>query len=149
MLKPYVFVACEKVIIAKDDVASVIGLFSKIILTVPSGTDIPANAITPKEWAVFSIWDTEPGDEQRKYILCTQFLYPDQSQVGDLNRYEVKTELDKRTQIIVQFNGMPIGQLGQYTVRSWIEEKGERVFGPIEFKIWVEVNWQQAAQRPH
>jgi hypothetical protein len=143
MLKPYVFVACEKVIIAKDEVASLIGLFSKIILTVPPGTDISANAVTPKEWAVFSIWEVEPGDEKREYILCTQILYPDQSPYGEINRHKIRIEPNKRTQVTLQFNGMPIGQMGLYSVRSWIEEKQEKVFGPLEFKIEVEMNRQE------
>ncbi len=149
MLKPYIFVGCEKVIVSKDDVASVIGLFSKIILTVPPGTDIPANAVTPREWAVFSIWDAEPGDEKREYILCTQILYPDQSPYGEINRHKLKIELNKRVQVVLQFNGMPIGQLGKYLVRSWIEEKQEKIFGPLEFNIEVETITQEVAQRPH
>jgi hypothetical protein len=36
MLKPYVVVVCEKVIIAKDEVASLIGLFNGLFF--PLGT---------------------------------------------------------------------------------------------------------------
>ena len=39
MLTPYVCVCCEKVIIAQDGVASLIGLFNKITVTV--STDAP------------------------------------------------------------------------------------------------------------
>ena len=83
MLKPYVCVACEKVILAKDNVASLIGLFSKIILTVPADTELPKNAVSPKEWAVFSIWDIDPGDEKKQYEM--QKVYPDyQYVIGDV-----------------------------------------------------------------
>src|SRR6266478_9928 len=148
MLKPYVYVACEKVIIAKDDVASLIGLFSKIILTVPPGVEIPLNAVTPKEWVVFSIWDTGPGDERRKYILCTQFLYPDKSQFGETAKAAINVEPNKRAQMLVQIPGFPIGQVGEYIVRSWIEENEQRVFGPIEFGIGLEIVRQEASQAP-
>src|SRR6266436_9855406 len=135
MLKPYVCVACEKVICAKDDVASLIGLFSKFIITVPPETEIPSNGVTPKEWAVFSSWDCEPGDEHLAFTLCTQFLYPDQTQYGDLNKHKLKVEPNKRVQAAVQLNGFPIGQLGEYKVRTWIEENDQTIFPPIEFGI--------------
>jgi hypothetical protein len=142
MLRPYVCVACEKVILAADNVASLISLFSKIIVTVPAETEIPKNAVTPKEWAVFSIWDTDPGDEQKEYMLCTQVLYPDQSQFGEVAKSRMKIELNKQTQMSIQAVGFPIGQVGHYTVRTWIEENTKIVHGPIEFKIEVKITKQ-------
>jgi hypothetical protein len=141
MLKPYVCVACEKVILAQDGVASLIALFSKIILTVSAGTEIPPNAVAPKEWAVFSIWDPEPGDERRSYFLCTQVLYPDESQFGAIVKSKVNVEVSKRSQMSMQVQGFPIGQTGEYKVRTWIEENEKRVSDPIQFGIEVVVNF--------
>jgi hypothetical protein len=148
MLKPYVCVACEKVIVAKDDVASLIGLFSKLIVTAPAGIEIPPNAATPKEWAVFSIWDPEPGDEHREYMLCTQILYPDKSQFGQITKARIKIEPNKRFQMTIQINGFPIGQIGKYTVRIWVEENQRTVFDPIEFGLELEIVRQETAQNP-
>lgn len=139
MLKPYVCVACERVIIAKDNVASLIALFSKIILNPPAGTEIPKNAVSPTQWAVFSIWDIEPGDEHRQYVLCTQVLYPDKTQFADTVKQNMVIEREKRSQMVVQFLGFPIGQIGEYTVLTWLEEGGHKVFGPIDFKLGVEL----------
>lgn len=148
MLRPYVCVACEKVIITKDDVPSLIGLFSKVILTVPAETDFPRNAVHPKEWAVFSIWDPGPGDEHRQYTLCMQFLYPDRSQFGEINKSPIKVVPNKRSQVVFQFNGFPIGQAGEYTVRTWIEQNQLRILDPIEFGLGLEIVRQNAAQTP-
>jgi hypothetical protein len=139
MLTPYVFVACEKAIIGKDDVASLIGLFSKITLNVPVGTEIPKEAVSPTNWVIFSIWNAEAGDEVKDYMLGTQILYPDKTQFADIPRNKVKIELGKRSQIIIQLNGFPVGQEGVYTVLSWVEENQQRVLGPIEFKLEVEI----------
>jgi hypothetical protein len=141
MLKPYVCVACEKVIVAQDGVASLIALFSKIILTVPAGTEIPPNAVAPKEWAVFSIWDPEPGDERRNYFLCTQILYPDESQFGQITRSKFNIEVNKRSQMTLQVQGFPIGQTGEYTILSWVEENEKKVSDPIQFGIEVIINF--------
>jgi hypothetical protein len=140
MLKPYVYVACEKVILDQQSagVASLIGLFSKIVGLVPPNTEIPPNAATPKDWTVFSIWDIEPGDEHKNYVLCTQILYPDQSQFGDVSKQPMPLQPNKRVQMIVRLNGFPIGQLGFYTVRTWLEEEDKKVSDPIEFKLELE-----------
>lgn len=139
ILKPYVCVACEKVIVAKDQVASLIGLFSKLIVPVPSSTnDIPKDAVAPISWVVFSTWDTETGDENRQYSLCTQIVYPDGSPFGEPMKHNIPVEAGKRAQMIVEIHGMPIGQAGNYTVRTWIEENRQKLGEPIEFKFGIE-----------
>jgi hypothetical protein len=139
MLKPYVCVACEKVLITPDGVASLISLFSKIIASVPAEVEIPKNGVVPREWAVFSAWDIDPGDELKEHFICTQILYPDQTQFGEIHRVKMNVEKGKRSQVAAQMNGFPIGQEGFHTVRVWIEEKQQRVVGPIEFKIQLEI----------
>ncbi len=142
MLKPYVCVACEKVVLGKDDVASLIGLFSKLMIEVPSGTEIPSNAVTPKEWCVFSIWDIDPGDELKELFLCTKILYPDGSQFANVVKTKMKMEPKRRVQNVVQVPGFPIGQMGDYTILTWIEENEKPVVEPIEFKIGLEAKAQ-------
>lgn len=144
MLKPYVCVACEKIILAQDGVASLIALFNKIILTVPAGTEIPRNAVTPKDWAVFSIWDPEPGDELRTYFLCTQILYPDGTQFAEIAKVKFNIEPSKRAQMNVQIQGFPIGQAGEYKIHTWIEENNKKISDPIQFGIEVIINFAAA-----
>jgi len=140
MLKPYVCVACEKVIIAKDSgTPSLIGLFGKMTITAPEETEIPKAAVAPKEWYVFSIWETEPGDEHREYVLCTRFLYPAKTQFGQVGNQRIPVDPGKRSQMVLQIQGFPIGQIGQYTVVTWVEEKEQLVVGPIEFKVEFEL----------
>lgn len=145
MLRPYVCVACEKVILAADSVASLINLFNRIAVVVANETEFPKNAVAPKEWAVFSIWDTEPGDELKDYTFCNQMFYPDQTQFGEVHRVKMNIELNKRSQVNLQFVGFPIGQAGQYTVRTWVEENQRVVIDPIEFKIELEITRQNQA----
>jgi hypothetical protein len=141
MLKPYVVAACERVLIDQQSngVASLISLFNKISGAVPANTAIPPNSVVPKEWSVFSLWDTEPGDEHKNYTLCTQVLYPDRTQFADVGKLRLNIEPNKRTQAIMRFLGFPVGQLGFYTVRTWIEEENKIVVDPIEFKLEVEL----------
>lgn len=140
MLKPYVCVACEKVILAKDDIPTLVSLFSKIVVqAIQNAPEIPASAVIPTQWAVFSMWDAEPGDELKEYMICTQMLYPDKSPFGSVARIKLNVEAKKRSQSVMQFNGFPVGQIGLYTINTWIEENQQKVFGPIEFKIDLEI----------
>ena len=146
MLSPYVCVVCEKVIFAKDDVASLINLFNKMVMAVPEeAPEIPKNAVAPKEWAVFSSWNTELGDELKEYFLCTQVLYPDKSQFGDVARLKMKIESGKRFQAGVQILGFPVGQVGTYSVSTWVEENQGIVVNPIEFTFEVEISRKKEA----
>ncbi len=141
MLKLYACVACEKVIIDQDGVASLIGLFNKFILTPQKDQEIPKNAV-----AVFSAWDTEPGDELKEHLFCLQIFYPDKSQFGEIFKNKMKVELNKRSQVKTMIPGFPVGQPGFYTVRNWIEESNKMVAGPIEFKMEVEILKQEPSQ---
>jgi|ERR1700722_13411583 hypothetical protein len=146
MLKPYVCVACEKIILTKENVASLINLFSKIIVAVPANSpDIPRNAVAPKEWAIFSSWDTELGDELKDYEFCTQIFYPDGTPFGEPGKVRIPIDPGKRAQVTVQIPAFPIGQTGLYTVKTWIEEGQTKVFGPLGFGIELAVIQQDRA----
>jgi hypothetical protein len=160
MLKPYICVACERVIIEQaiessppgsSGVPSLIGLFSKMIAftSFAAGSEIqriPHDAVIPKEWAVFSQWDHEPGDENKKYVICTQLYYPDKSPFGPTNKVPLKIEAKARSQNVIRITGFPIGQAGFYKVRTWIEEEDQEVVGPIEFEIELVVQKQEQLQ---
>jgi hypothetical protein len=147
MLKTYVCAVCEKVILAADNVASLISLFSKIIVTVPAEAEIPKNAVAPREWTVFCIFNTEPGDELKEYTHFVQIFYPDQSQFAETSKNKLKVELNKQAQAVVQIQGFPLGQVGKYTVRTWVEENQQQVVGPIDIQIELEII-RQAQKAP-
>lgn len=151
MLTPYICVACEKAIYEAAPApattgttgpATLVSLFSVINLTVLENADIPKNAVAPKEWAIFSSWNTEPGDEEKSYFLCTQILYPDLTTFGEIWKAPMLMQRGKRCQMKVQVPGFPIGQEGFYTVRTWIEENKQEVVAPIEFKLEVQIKKQ-------
>ncbi len=54
-------------------------------------------------------------------------------------------ERNKRAQVGSQMLGFPIGQVGFYTVRTWVEENQRVVVDPIEIKIELEIIKQKQA----
>jgi hypothetical protein len=147
MPTPYIFTACEKAIIGKDDVVSLIALFTKIIVNIPAGTEIPKNAVVPKDWAIFSMWTLEPGDESRDCMICTEIIYPDETPFFPIPKAKMVLEANKKSQVGIQVQGFPIGQEGFYTVRTWVEEGEKTIAGPIEFKLEVQINRQLPVQK--
>lgn len=142
MFKPYACVACEKVIIDRELIATLVSLFSKFIIEVPFDAEIPKNAIIPREWSVYSAWDADTGDENQANFLCTQVFYPDASPFGETAKNKMGVDVGKRSQINTQFQGFPIGQPGSYVVRTWVEQNEKNVSPIIEFKIDLEIKRQ-------
>lgn len=138
MLTPYIFVVCEKVIIDKNEVPSLIGVFNKITTLVQA--EIPNNAVAPKEWCIFTSWIIDPSDEGRKYAQRYRVLYPNREQFGDIGKIDLPTIPGRRhSQTIAGSQGLPIGQNGPYTVECWIEENGIKVGDTFSLQFEIEV----------
>jgi len=145
MPKLYVFAICEKVIIDTNGVPSVIGLFNKITAGRSADSpEIPANAVAPKEYAIFTSWDLEPADRGKEYNQFYEFFYPDGTQFGERANLRVKMGEGKRMNSTANSNALPIGQVGVYTARTWLEDDQKKIiFEPISLQFEVEVSTVQ------
>jgi hypothetical protein len=76
-------------------------------------------------------------------MFCTIMLFPDGTPFGQVTKAPVKIEKRGRAQVIVRVLGFPMGQVGFYTVRCWIEENEKIVSTPIEFKVEFEIIKQE------
>jgi len=154
MLKPFICAICEKVIFdqqiglppnpngPKLGPPSLIALFSKLYVTIPHGVVVgtpafPPNALAPRDWSIYTEWDTEPGDETRHYVLRAQVFYPDGATFGGCPDIPINVEPNSRSQAIVRIPAFPIGQSGTYIARVWVEENHIEVVKPIDLKIDV------------
>jgi hypothetical protein len=140
MPKLYVFVTCEKVIVGQDGKASLIDLFNELTTFISEDrlTSVPANAVTPKEWAVFTSWEREPQDDGKKYIQEIQVLNPDGTPFGETLSVPFTMPLEKtHHQIVSTFQGFPIGVQGMHSVRMLVKKDGDTVFGPSLIRISV------------
>ena len=138
MLKPYVFAVCEKVILDAQGTASLIALFNKVEAQLVSSADpLPANAVAPFPWAIFTSWEMEPDDAEKKFLQVFEILFPDGSTFQE-HRVEFVTPKGKtHHQIEARFTAFPIGQQGQYTVTMRLEQDGVKVFESPSIKINV------------
>lgn len=161
MLTPAICAICEKVIFDQQvgiprapnspgiGPASLIALFSKIYISItPGGPEIPPNAVAPREWVIYSAWDSEPGDEKRNYFLCARIFYPNGENFGPQARVPINVALGQRSQTIVRVPGFPIGQVGIYDIQVWLEEDTEKVGTPIDLKVELVIVKQESLKPP-
>jgi hypothetical protein len=134
----YAFVVCDKVILDQSGLASLISLFSIITAGLPTeSSEIPPNAVAPKEWAVFTSWDWEPGDEGKEYTHRTQILHPDGTLFLQIPDVRFIMQPGRKQQITSPVLAIPIGQRGMCKVRMWLEFGDVTVFEPRPIEIEI------------
>jgi len=132
---------CEKVIVDRDGMPSLIALFENLNISPSPGQEIaevPRETITFQQWTVFSEWwigadelDLEAADQ----IFEIQF--PDGSLApvrGKIPFVFGNPGIHRNHQTIV---GFPVGQEGTYTIRVWLEKDGKPIseIGTREMKV--------------
>lgn len=138
MPRLYAFIVCDKIIIDDAGTASLISLFDTVSANIPQGVTIPPNAVAPKEWAIFVAWDWRDEDEGREYTQLVELLYPDNSVFGKRNSVKFAMQRGKRHQIRAHSQGFPIGQVGSYAIKMWLEHNGAEIVPPQSIHINVQ-----------
>lgn len=129
MPRLYIFALCEKVITDKDGRTSLISLFNDISAQIlPTAPDIPPNAIAAKEWWAYASWEIEPGDIGKEYRQLIQLFYPKGEPFSAPVEVKFSPESGKtHQQVTVNGMGFPIGQVGLYTMKMWLEYGGSTI----------------------
>jgi hypothetical protein len=142
-----VFICCEKVVIDKNESASLICLFTDVKGEIPpEAPELPPNAAAPKEWAAFTMWNWEHADVG-EYIQWFEVLYPDGTPFLERRQVRVVKEENKpRSQVTINVQGIPVGRNGRYTVRVWLERDGIIVVQPHSVYLNVEFTRGVAVQ---
>src|SRR5947208_702300 len=125
-----VFAACRRVIIDEQDhAASLIGLLDAIKVTVPSGQEIPGDAIIPFEWAVYSWWRTRSDDAGKLFEQRVVLAAPD-----DTERLNMVQDIDvtaEKYRVSLAVSGFHVSMPGLYSLKLSVRQKDQD---------WVEVS---------
>ena len=123
---------CEKVIVDANGVPSLISLFSQFNVSVPTGEAVPENAVAPKEWAMFCLWDCSPEEAGREFSQIFEITMPNGNLFGEPRTIRFTPQHDKlRQNVIADAPAVPIGRTGQITVTTRVEVDGRVVVAPI------------------
>jgi hypothetical protein len=129
---------CEKVIIDNNGVASLISLFSQFNVGTVTGEEIPSNAVAPKEWALFCIWDHEPSEIGTEFTEVVEVRGPDGNLFAPPQSVKVVPQPGRlMSQVTVGFMAVPVGRAGPVTTTIRLEKGGIIVGGPTDFRFDV------------
>jgi hypothetical protein len=118
---------------------SLIAVFHDIGIKVPPSTDVPSNALLPKEWAIFSKWKAEKEEEATKhYTLQFAAYWPDGTALVE---QEIKSNplVEGGMAFIVRNTGFPIGQNGIVKVILSLMADGVPAHEPVVLDIGVKL----------
>jgi hypothetical protein len=128
-------IACERVIVDEQKNPSLIVLMERVEAQIPEGQQLPADVITPREWAVFTVWKKKDGEEPGHSRLFTEVVPP--AGVVRSMKTEVEFDFTDRTHKVIQkFVGIPVGTSGT----CWINVRLECATGATEtFSYPIEI----------
>ena len=130
--------ACEKLIVDKGGAHSLINVMSSIDIAISPmpGTpleQIPTNAVMPKEWWIFSMWEADATEVGQEFEQIYQVFWPN----GDkLLEGKLKFKPDEKAQYnSFTILGFPVGQQGRVKINTWVESKGSPITEPFTYSI--------------
>jgi hypothetical protein len=135
-MKLLILTPCNNVLQDPQFGSSLISVFHGINFQVPPDTEVPSNAVIPKEWAVFSKWRLEPDEYGKEYTSRIEIYWPDGAEFTKASVVAQQPTKDGMA-FINRMNGFPVGQDGEIRVLQFLESSGEVVYGPVETIIKV------------
>jgi hypothetical protein len=121
---------CEKVIVDRDGMPSLISLFENLHIAPAAGEgiiEIPRETITYREWAVFCEWEVNADEVGMTADQIFEMQFPDGTVApikGKIPFVFEKPGTHRNHQNII---GFPVGQEGAYTIRVWLEKDGKPI----------------------
>lgn len=131
--------ACDKVIVDKAGAHSLIAVMSNVDISVtpPLGisSPLPSNAILPREWWIFSMWEPQSDEVGQEFDQVVQVYLPNGDKLVEL---KVKFKPDERVQYnSCQVLGLPVGQEGKIKIMTWVEKDGTRTTDSFIYHLTV------------
>jgi hypothetical protein len=131
---------CEKVIVDRDGVPSLVSLFENLNIAPAAGqiVEVPKETITYQQWAVFSEWEISADELSLKAAdQIFEIQFPDGSIAplkGKIPFIFLNPGIHRNHQNIV---GFPVGQQGVYLIRVWLEKDGKPIseIGTRQMKV--------------
>lgn len=123
---------CERVIVDRDGMPSLIALFENLHITPSEGQGlaaVPKETVTFKSWAIFCEWEVT-SEEITKFNTVDQIF---EMEFPDGTTAPVKGKIPFVFQNAGTYRnhqnvfGFPVGQEGTYIIRVWLEKDGARV----------------------
>jgi hypothetical protein len=116
-----ILAACERVIIDRVGLPSLINIFQRMNVH-PVPERIPENAVSPISWAIFVLWQHTEDELNKEFIQNVQVVTPDGRIFTSTQTSFKITEADdlqSKNHIVVL--GLPVWSEGFMSVNVWLE----------------------------
>jgi len=141
------FAPCQLVIQDAELGHSLIAVFHEIKMQFPPGTEIPSNAVIPRDWAIFTKWEMSSDEEGKDYVSNTDIFWPDGSMFATFSLH-AKPPVATGMAFIVRLQGFPMGQAGLIRITNRVMNGEVLVAGPIERSIRIHREFNLLTHEP-
>jgi hypothetical protein len=121
MAKLTILAACEKVIVDRQGLPSLISIFQRI--NVPMQKEpFPENALVPFPWVIFALWQHTDDELNKDFIQHTEVITPDGKMFAKMQtKFKITEADDRQSKNHIVVNGIPVWAEGFITVNVWLE----------------------------
>lgn len=125
MPKLLALLVCERVIIDRQGMPSLINVFQKMNIQL-ADAPLPEKAVSPGRWAVFSLWQHEESEKEKPFTQILEVIVPS-GEMFVTSEQEFKTvgPEDTQSKISIEFGSLPIWQEGIIQVRVALKGSDE------------------------
>jgi hypothetical protein len=118
---------------------SLIAIFSQFKVGIPPGVSFPPNAVAPKEWSMFFLWDCNTEEIDREFQQIFEIVSPDGNQLAPPQIITFTPTTDKlRQNVIANAQAIPIGVPGIISVRTRLEQNGAVIIPEATYSFDVQ-----------
>jgi hypothetical protein len=136
---------CDKIIFDKRDVPSLISIIQNIeiafLSTIESqvaAATMPKNAGLPKEWAIYTRWESSDEDVGKTYEQFWQIYWPDGEKFAEHSlTLKPIVQGDHIQHSTINLFVLPAGQVGMVKISTWLTHEGRRASEIIETSIGI------------
>ena len=113
--------ACEKVIVDRSQLPSMINIFQRMTFEV-TDAPLPEKAVAPTRWDILTIWQHTPEEKGVDFVQHTTVVSPDKSIfVETTTKFKVTDDNDLQSKNVSQIMGVPVSKEGSVIVKVSLE----------------------------
>jgi hypothetical protein len=138
---------CDRIIFDKRDTPSLISIIQNVDIAfqaigeagqVKPEEKVPANAVVPKEWFIYSRWEASAEDVGKHFEQLWEVYWPNGDKFTE-HTIPLKPILkdDHIQHSSLQLMGFPAGQEGMLKVATWLNLDGNQVSPIIDTSIRI------------
>lgn len=133
MPKLIILAACEKVIIDRAQIPSLIGIFQGVNIQVTE--DMPERAVTQMRWNIFTAWQHDLEELGVEFTQHMEVVTPRGEQfIKGETKFKVTDANDLQSRIGTEINSIPVSDQGHFTVRVWLDNSAD---SKSEYKFYL------------